>query len=778
MPNKERAMSIDANDPKLTAYALGELSDAERAAVEKLLTRSESARQAVERIRETAGELTHELAAEPTVALSETNRHAIEEAIQGNHQPSTAPASPTTRRLLRWVPIGIAASILLLLGILIVPAVTAVRMHKRIGFTTLTDPTVLDPGANAPQAMDPLPEMVFSFNARDNAGATTAPTTIAHGFNFNDLAGSSVAAAPDSYLLESIPGVQFNIGQTNRLRFTGQPYIAYGYQLPYGKGKVPIDALDKNAYAVNSAKQFYNSRWRPYNSSNHRGDGKDVFFDTPEGLVGPKQEGVRLGARFSSESYARIVDNPFLPVAQNPLSTFSIDVDTASYANVRRFLTGGQMPPPDAVRIEEMLNYFEYDYPQPTGDDPFSVNVEIAACPWQPDHRLMRVGLKGLEFAEEERPACNLVFLVDVSGSMQPANKLPLLKQAMSMLISEVGAADRVAIVVYAGSSGLVLPSTTADNQETLLHALGNLEAGGSTNGGAGIQLAYDVATENFIEGGANRVILATDGDFNVGITDQGDLTRLIENKAKSGVFLSVLGFGMGNLKDSTLETLADKGNGNYAYIDTLNEARKVLVDQVGGTLVTIAKDVKIQIEFNPAEVAAYRLIGYENRILAAQDFNDDTKDAGEIGAGHTVTALYEIVPAGVEIEPPDPAAAEQPGVDPLKYQVETQLSEAAYFGELATVKLRYKQPDGDVSKLIETSVADSEASFAQSTEGFRFAASVASFGMMLRHSPYIEGWTFDAVLELAAESVGEDHQGYRAEFVELVKQALSIDPR
>ena len=739
-------MSIDANDPKLTAYALGELSDADRAAVEKLLTRSEPARQTVERIRETAGELTHELAAEPTATLSQENRNAIEAAIKGNHQPSTAPASPTTRRLVRWVPIGVAASFLLLLGILIVPAVTAVRKQGKVAFLTITEPAVLGPDANG-------------------------------------LAGSSIAAVPHSYAIERTPEVQPNTGVTStRLRRRGGditqfysrwfPHHLYGYQLPYAKrgpsdGPVGPVQDDFRVYA-----QFGEGT---YSMRDWHGDGVPEFsFGVPWDTT----EEDRLGGELDTEAYARIVDNPFLPVSQNPLSTFSIDVDTASYANVRRFLTGGQVPPADAVRIEEMVNYFEYDYPQPSGDDPFSVNVEIAACPWQPDHRLMRVGLKGLEFAEEERPACNLVFLVDVSGSMQPANKLPLLKQAMSMLVSEVGAADRVAIVVYAGSSGLVLPSTTADNQETLLHALGNLEAGGSTNGGAGIQLAYDVATENFIEGGANRVILATDGDFNVGITNQGDLTRLIEEKAKSGVFLSVLGFGMGNLKDSTLETLADKGNGNYAYIDTLNEARKVLVDQVGGTLVTIAKDVKIQIEFNPAEVAAYRLIGYENRILAAQDFNDDTKDAGEIGAGHTVTALYEIVPAGVEIEPPDPAATEQPGVDPLKYQVETQLSDAAFAGELATVKLRYKQPDGDVSKLIEAAVADSDASFAQTTEDFRFAASVASFGMLLRHSPYIEGWTFDAVLELAAESVGEDHQGYRREFVELVKQAMSLDPR
>ncbi|MCH9034092.1 MAG: VWA domain-containing protein [Planctomycetes bacterium] len=464
-----------------------------------------------------------------------------------------------------------------------------------------------------------------------------------------------------------------------------------------------------------------------------------------------------------------MAENPFLMVTQSPLSTFSIDVDTASYANVRRFLTAGRLPPAGAVRIEEMINYFNYDYPLPTGDDPFSVNIEVADCPWNADHRLARIGIKGWEFDDEDRPTANLVFLIDVSGSMQQPNKLPLVKKSLELLVSELADDDQVAMVVYAGASGLVLDSTPCKTRSTIFDALDRLQAGGGTNGAAGIQLAYDVAEENFIEGGINRVILATDGDFNVGVTSRDDLTSLIEEKAKTGVFLSVLGFGMGNLKDATLETLADKGNGNYAYIDTLAEAQKVLIEQMGGTLITIAKDVKIQVEFNPLVVSAYRLIGYENRLLAARDFNDDTKDAGEIGAGHTVTAFYEIVPVGIEPDLPD--------VDPLKYQeFAGEPSEAAETGELMTVKLRYKQPDGDTSKLIEIPVVDQGWTLDDASDDFVFAASVASFGMLLRGSEHRGAFTYDDVLEMAESAMREDALGYRSEFVDLVYRAIEVD--
>jgi Ca-activated chloride channel family protein len=470
----------------------------------------------------------------------------------------------------------------------------------------------------------------------------------------------------------------------------------------------------------------------------------------------------------NTESYAKVDDNPFKGVAANPLSTFSVDVDTASYSNVRRFLTEGTRPPKDAVRIEEMVNYFGYDYPDPTDGRPFSVNVEVGDCPWKKEHRLVRVGLKGKEIRAEQRPACNLVFLIDVSGSMSDENKLPLVKSGLKLLAGQLTEKDRVAIVVYAGSSGLVLPSTPGNQREAILDALDRLSAGGSTNGAEGIELAYQVAQENFIKEGANRVILCTDGDFNVGVTDQGSLTRLIEEKAKKDVFLSVLGFGTGNYKDSTMEALADKGNGNYAYIDTFGEARKALGEQMSGTLVTIAKDVKIQVEFNPAKVQAYRLIGYENRILAAEDFEDDKKDAGEIGAGHRVTALYEVVPVGV--------AFKLPGVPKLKYSKPTREKKtAAASGELLTVSLRYKEPTGTESTLMAVPVTDDGRTLAATSTDFRFAASVAAFGMLLRESEYRGNVSFSSVLQMATAAKGDDRNGYRAEFLELVKKASDL---
>ena len=506
----------------------------------------------------------------------------------------------------------------------------------------------------------------------------------------------------------------------------------------------------------------------------------------------------------NTEAYARIYDNRFLRPLDAPLSTFSIDVDTAAYANMRRFLRQGSLPPADSVRIEELVNYFSYQYAPPAeqdADKPFAVHTEVTACPWNPEHRLVRIALKGREIKVDARPPSNLVFLLDVSGSMDEPNKLPLVKRAMHLLVEKLGENDRVAIVVYAGASGLVLPSTTANNRETILAAIDNLTPGGSTNGASGIELAYQIAAANQIKEGVNRVILATDGDFNVGVTNDGDLTRLIEDKAKSGVFLTVLGFGMGNLKDSTLERLADKGNGNYGYIDTENEARKLLVDQLSGTLITIAKDVKLQIEFNPARVAGYRLLGYENRLLAAEDFNDDTKDAGEIGAGHAVTAFYEIVPVAPPapeqpaadkpaVEKPADAAADKPAdkpgeaapptetapVDPLKYQRPAELTNAARgTPELLTLKLRYKEPEGTTSKLLEFGVADGDKPIGQASEDTRFAASVALFGMLLRQSPHAGSGTLAAVLEMADSSRQNDEHGYRAEFVELVKQAMTL---
>jgi len=482
---------------------------------------------------------------------------------------------------------------------------------------------------------------------------------------------------------------------------------------------------------------------------------------------------------FNTATYDKVEENPFLPAASNPLSTFSIDVDTASYANVRRFINSGSLPPKDAVRVEEMINYFTYDYREPEGDKPFSIDVDATACPWDASHRLLRIGLKGREVANEKRPASNLVFLLDVSGSMTPAERLPLVKQAMRLLIDKLTEKDRVAIVIYAGGSGLALKSTSGDQKEKILRALEELQAGGSTNGAEGIELAYKVAAENFINGGVNRVILATDGDFNIGVTNQGDLIRLIEAKAKTGVFLSVLGVGTDNLKDSTMQKLADKGNGNYAYLDSIDEARKVLVQQINGTLMTIAKDVKIQVEFNPARVASYRLIGYEKRLLRKEDFNNDKVDAGEIGAGHTGTALYEIVPAGAGAS--DPAAGVPP-VDPLKYQspnpATTVATDPKASSETVTVKLRHKKPDGDVSELTERSFTDNGSKFENAAPDLKFAAAVAEFGMLLRDSQYKGKGTFGAVIEWALEGKGRDMAGYRAGFIEMARKAQSLKPR
>lgn len=482
---------------------------------------------------------------------------------------------------------------------------------------------------------------------------------------------------------------------------------------------------------------------------------------------------------FNTATYDKVEENPFLPAASNPLSTFSIDVDTASYSNVRRFINSGSLPPKDAVRVEEMINYFTYDYREPEGDKPFSIDVDATACPWDASHRLLRIGLKGREVANEKRPPSNLVFLLDVSGSMTPAERLPLVKQAMRLLVDKLTEKDRVAIVIYAGGSGLALKSTSGNEKEKILRALEELQAGGSTNGAEGIELAYKVAADNFINGGVNRVILATDGDFNIGVTNQGDLIRLIEAKAKTGVFLSVLGVGSDNLKDSTMQKLADKGNGNYAYLDSVDEARKVLVQQINGTLMTIAKDVKIQVEFNPARVSSYRLIGYEKRLLRKEDFNNDKVDAGEIGAGHTVTALYEIVPAGAGATDP---AASVPPVDPLKYQspnaATTATTDLKASSETVTVKLRHKKPDGDVSELTERSFTDNGSKFENAAPDLKFAAAVAEFGMLLRDSQYKGKGTFGAVIEWAQESKGRDTAGYRAGFIEMARKAQSLKPR
>ncbi|MGB3007713.1 MAG: von Willebrand factor type A domain-containing protein [Chitinophagaceae bacterium] len=469
---------------------------------------------------------------------------------------------------------------------------------------------------------------------------------------------------------------------------------------------------------------------------------------------------------FNREGYDNITENKFLKANENPLSTFSIDVDAASYSNIRRFLNQGQLPPAGAVRIEEMVNYFHYEYPQPDNNQPFSINTEISDDPWNKNHKLVLIGLQGKKIPTENLPASNLVFLIDVSGSMQDANKLPLVKASMKMLVEQLREQDNIAMVVYAGSAGLVLPSTSGSQKSKIKDAIDKLEAGGSTAGGAGIKLAYKTAKDHFVKGGNNRVILCTDGDFNVGESSDDAMERMIEEERKSGVFLTVLGYGMGNYQDAKMQKLADKGNGNHAYIDGITEAKKVLVNEFGGTLFTIAKDVNLQIEFNPAKVQGYRLIGYENRMLAKEDFNDDKKDAGELGSGHTVTALYEIIPIGVNSD-------FLKSVDPLKYQKNIEpLSKSNHNEEILTVKFRYKAPDGDVSKLIEHPVMDKQISIAKTSDNFRFATSVAQFGMLLRNSEFKSTASYDNVLSLARKAKGNDDEGYRSEFIRLVESA------
>jgi Ca-activated chloride channel family protein len=495
-----------------------------------------------------------------------------------------------------------------------------------------------------------------------------------------------------------------------------------------------------------------------------------VYFSTSTAYEMPQDYAPPV---YNTEEYATVHENGFVEPVKNPLSTFSIDVDAASYSNVRRFLNNGQTPPKDAVRVEEMINYFTYDYPQPIGGVPFAVSTELSQCPWEPTHELLHIGLQGKNIPTENLPPSNLVFLVDVSGSMNDPEKLPLLKSAFHMLTEQLRAADRVAIVVYAGAAGLVLPSTPGNHKQEILAAIDQLAAGGSTAGGEGIQLAYQIARQNFRKEGNNRVILATDGDFNIGASSDAEMERLIEKERESNIFLTILGFGMGNYKDSKMETLADKGNGNYAYIDNILEAKKVLVNEFGGTLFTIAKDVKLQIEFNPAKVKGYRLIGYENRALKSEDFNNDKKDAGELGSGHTVTALYEIIPVNQELKNGVLGL-----VDELKYQKNQVNPKAAQSNEWLTLKLRYKKPDGEKSQLITTTVMGDAKTLSQTSNNFRFASAVAAYGMLLRDSEFKGQATYAEVLRLAEGARGSDTEGCRIEFISLVKSSRLLVAR
>ena len=521
----------------------------------------------------------------------------------------------------------------------------------------------------------------------------------------------------------------------------------------FSAGKSISRAMRMTANSRYSSKRSRRKKMRHATNASKKQSGRHGFSRSPRKIWIPKQ--------FHTEEYDRIYESEFLDPRGNPLSTFSIDVDTASYSNVRRFITDSKLPPKDAVRIEEFINYFDYDYPPPEDKHPFSTTIELSICPWNIDHTLVHIGLQAKDIGIENLPPCNLVFLIDISGSMAKPNKLPLVKKSLRLMVEKLRKNDTVSIVVYADTASVLLPATPGDDKSTILRTVNTLYADGSTAGGEGIRLGYSTAKNNFIEGGNNRIVLATDGDFNVGISSDAELVRLIEKKRNEGVFLTILGFGMGNVKFSKLEKIAGKGNGNFMYIDNLREAKKALVSEFGGNLLTVAKDVKIRIEFNPLRVKGYRLIGYENRVLTKEDFADDTKDAGELGSGHSITALYEVMPTTFK--------QETRKTPPLRYQ-DIILSQSSQTNEIMMMRIRYKKPDGKGSVLIARPILDEPVALDEASDNFEFSAAVAEFGLLLRNSKFKGQTTYEQVLQLAKASKGEDSKGYRAEFIRLVE--------
>jgi Ca-activated chloride channel family protein len=771
------------DEHELTRHLVDEVDAETAAAVDARLRDDPEWQAAADETQQTARHLRQALAAEPLPALTDDQRRAIVER-------STAPRR-SVRRAVLLAGVGSLAATLAI----------AVGAHVFLGDTET--PKVedrlqvrIDPAPAPPPASSRAPAVPMLPAPALAPG--TAPTTVAVFGTVLDESGAPLPGAriealgPDGNVYTTTAGGDGRFGMTGvppgrvelKAKLPGFMEVAgavsaRGGNLVAWSPTLRVAAMTESITVTGAAPRVMVS------SAQTLAGQRSIQAPAPTVVVSGDQSvqlkalGYVGGARtvpgpvgaelpgFNTEGYGYRADNDFLDVAVHPQSTFAMDVDTASNTNVRRFLTGGQLPPADAVRIEEMINYFTYDYPPSRDGAPFAAHVEVGPAPWRPGHRLVRIGLKAREIEAVDRPASNLVFLIDVSGSMDEPAKHPLVQASLRLLVDRLDARDRVAIVVYAGAAGLVLPSTPGDQKAVITAAIDRLRAGGSTNGGEGIQLAYDTAAQSFIRGGVNRVILATDGDFNVGLTDQGGLVRMIQEKAKQGVFLSALGFGMGNYKDDTLESLADKGNGNYAYIDTIAEARRALVEQMNATLVTVAKDAKIQVEFNPAQVASYRLLGYENRLMRPEEFEDDAKDGGEVGAGHTVTALYEVVPAGGRSK-----AAAAP---PLRYQGSRPPSAAARGGELLTVSVRYKEPDGSKSSLLQWPVADAGASLEEASPDFRFAAGVAAFGMLLRDSPHRGQATAAQVVRLARSGLEHDAGGYRAEFLSLVHKAQPL---
>jgi Ca-activated chloride channel family protein len=779
-------MKLDTNDPRLTAYALGEL-DEDCAEFERLLDEDPLMRRLVEELKTTAEDIRESVSVECGPELESAVRAGILAEARGVQRFETPVLAARPRR--RWgAVLAFSAITFFVFGAALVIASGLGRAREAArrshdvpalvahAFVPNTDYRVVGPSPveqfHQQTAQEGFP------SAPDSAALSPGPPN----WPFVESRGLTQSTAPAPSDQNPVRLDSSLAGSHSQAH--GRILTTFAANSPEAGGPLKKqENLDAYGYLGDSLGLVGPDPLRTAGRAGLEWREAPKYFRSDGTVV------VRTWIGQYVESYASVPDSPFVQVSQQPLSTFSIDVDTASYSNVRRYLTQGQLPPADAVRIEEMINYFEYEYAPPQGGEPFAVHIEAMDCPWKPEHRLVRIGLKGREIAMDDREPANFVFLLDVSGSMDEPNKLPLLKEGMKLLARKLNAKDRVAIVTYRDAANVALASTPCDNPDTIVAAIDSLEAKGSTNGASGLALAYDIATQNFVSGGLNRVILATDGDFNVGETKDAALVELIRERAGRGMFLTVLGFGEGNLKDDRLDALADKGNGNYYYIDSFNEANRVLVQQMGGTLAAIAKDVKIQIEFNPVWVGAYRLIGYENRALAPQDFKDDRIDAGEIGSGHTVTALYEIVPPGLAISSPE--------VDPLKYQQraaappeggevsreaeaarpvpDTTRSAPYVVAELLTVKLRWKEPNAETSDGMETPYVDRGLGYDQASRDTRWAAAIAAFGMVLRNSPHKGNADLDLVQRAADEARGFDPNGHRAEFMSLIVTAKTL---